>query len=138
MTSPRSSRCGFTLLEALVATAIMAAAVSTLLAALSASTRNASRVSEHDRATLLAKRTIDNLLLDPTLPHDTDLEGHWAAQEGLQGGWRARLHLFEAPPNLRPGMQVLERLVFQVWWRSGNQTRTLDFEAFRRVSWSPQ
>lgn len=138
MTSSRNARHGFTLLEALVATAIMAAAVSTLLTALSASTRNASRVSEHDRATLLAKRAIDNLLLDATLPHNTDIEGKWAQQDGLEGGWRARVELFEAPPNLRPGMQVIERLVFQIWWRSGNRTRTLDFEAFRRVPWGPR
>lgn len=132
------SRRGFTLLEALVATAIMAVAVSTLLAALTTSLRNAARVSDNDRATVLAKRLIDTLLLENTLPYNTELDGKWAEQDGLEGGWRARLEPFEAPPTPRPGMQILERLAVQVWWRSGSQTRTLDFEAFRRVTWSPQ
>jgi len=47
-------RRGFTLLEMLVASAIMGIAVTALLASLSASLHNAARLTEYDRAALLA------------------------------------------------------------------------------------
>ena len=55
---------GFTLLEVLVATTIMAIAVVGLLSALSTSLRNASRLTDYDRAALVARRKMDELLLD--------------------------------------------------------------------------
>ncbi len=55
---------GFTLLEMLVATAIMGIAVVALLANISTSMQNASRLTDYDRAALLAKRKMDELLLD--------------------------------------------------------------------------
>src|SRR5205814_2063081 len=62
------SRRGFTLLEVLVATTIMGVAVVTLLSALSTSVRNATRLTDYDRAALLARAKMDALLVDPALP----------------------------------------------------------------------
>jgi prepilin-type N-terminal cleavage/methylation domain-containing protein len=123
---------GFTLLEMLVATMIMGIAVVGLLSNLSTSLRNAARLTEYDRAALLAKRKMDELLLDSRLPKDRVIEARFdPATTGVEGGWRARLATFEEPPKVAPGISVLERLELQVWWMSGEHKRVLSMEAFR-------
>jgi len=133
------SRRGFTLLEVLVATAIMATAVVALLGNLSTSLSNASRLSDYDRAVLLARRTMDELLLQPNLPRMSVLEGVYdAAATGVRGGWRARLALFERPPGSAPGTPALERIELEVWWEGAAGRRTLALEAFRRTVLRPE
>ena len=128
---------GFTLLEVLVATSIMAVAVATLLSALSASVRNASRVSAHDRATLLAKRTMDELLLDHALPLNAQVAGNWTSSEaGLDGGWRARVEMHLPPKTSAPGQPYMQRLLLEVWWNSAAGRRTVQLEAYRKSEWS--
>jgi general secretion pathway protein I len=123
---------GFTLLEMLVATAIMGIAVVGLLSNISTSLQHASRLTEYERATLAAKRTMDDLLLDTRLPYDRPFEGQFnPAATGIEGGWRARLTRFETPPQAGPGTTVLERIELDVWWMSGSQKRALSLEAFR-------
>jgi len=125
-------RRGFTLLEVLVATTIMAVAVAGLLGSLSTSLQNAARLTDYDRAALLARRTMDELLLQPRLPRGTVMAGSWdAALVGVEGGWRAQLTPFEAPPGAGPGTPILERLELEVWWKQGEQRRTFALEAFR-------
>ena len=58
---------GFTLLEVMVATLIMGIAVSGVLSGLAAAARNASRLTQYDRATLLARQKMDELLVDQTV-----------------------------------------------------------------------
>ncbi len=124
---------GFTLLEMLVATAVMGLAVVGLLANISTSLRNASRLTELDRASLVARRTMDELLLNRGLPYDTPVEGRLEpALAGMEGGWRAALTRFEAPPEAPPGTHVLDRVELEVWWMSGMSRRTIRLEAFRR------
>ncbi|HSW51382.1 MAG TPA: type II secretion system protein [Bryobacteraceae bacterium] len=124
---------GFTLLEMLVATAVMGIAVVGLLSNISTSLGHGSRLTEHDRAALAAKRTMDELLLNPRLPYDSPFEGRFeAAATGMEGGWRAVLSRFEMPPQPGPGTPILERLELEVWWTSGRQKRTLSLEAYRR------
>ena len=123
---------GFTLLEMLVATMIMGIAVVGLLSNLSTSLRNTARLTEYDRATLVAKRKMDELLLDSRLPKDRVIEARFdPATSGVEGGWRARLATFEEPPRVAPGVEVLERLELQVWWMNGTRRRELSMEAFR-------
>ena len=88
---------GFTLLEVLVATLIMAVAVTGLLSALSTSLRTASRLTDYDRAGLLARQKMDELLLANKLPKLAPFEGTWdpALTGGLKMGWRARVSPFE-------------------------------------------
>ena len=128
-----TKRRGFTLLEVLVATTIMGIAVVTLLSALSSSMSNASRVTEFDRAALVARRKVDELLLMPRMPRNEVLEGPLdpAMDGGFTGGWRARLTPFEAPPNPQPGMAVLDRLECEVWWNQAGKRKTFSLEAFR-------
>jgi len=126
---------GFTLLEVLVATVIMAVAVAGLLGSLSTSLRNASRLSDYDRAALLARRTMDGLLVQQRLPKGIVTQGAWdPAGTGLEGGWRARVTPFEQPPAAGPGSAVLERIELEVWWMSGGRRRTFALEGFRAAA----
>ena len=123
----RRARAGFTLLEALVATTIMAVAVGTLLSALSASMRNAARLTDSDRAAVLAQRTMDELLSTQALPPGAVLQGGWDPRtQQLEGGWRARVEPFETV-----GPRVLERVVLEVWWMKGQERRSFQMETFR-------
>lgn len=132
-------RRGFTLLEVLVATVIMATAVVALLANLSTSLNNAARLTDYDRAVLLARRTMDELLLQPNLPKLTVIEGSFDPQlTGAEGGWRARVTPFERLPQAGPGTLALDRIELEVWWMSGERRRTLSLEAFRTVVLRPE
>jgi len=125
-------RRGFTLLEVLVATTVMGIAVVTLMSALSTSVRNASRLTDYDRAALLARAKMDSLLVDPMLPELTVMEQQLdpALLGGTRGGWRAQLTPFETKPGGGPG---LDRLQLEIWWMSGDQRRSFRLEAFRRA-----
>ena len=131
---------GFTLLEVLVATTIMAFAVVGLLSTLSTSMRNASRLTDHDRAALLARRTMDELLLQERLPLLSALEGRYdpAVTSGLESGWRARVEPFEMPPIPAPGQYRVDRIALEVWWTTGGQRRTFLLEGFLRTLMRPE
>ena len=132
-------RRGFTLLEVLVATLIMAVAVTGLLSALSTSLRNASRLTDYDRAALLARQKMDELLIAPRVPKLTPFEGTWGPEVtgGLQSGWRARITPFEIPPGLAVGAAYLERIELEIWWMYGEQRRTFRVEGYRRSVLTP-
>ncbi|MDX1980583.1 MAG: prepilin-type N-terminal cleavage/methylation domain-containing protein [Bryobacteraceae bacterium] len=124
---------GFTLLELLVATTIMAVAVAGLLAALNTSIRNAGRLTNHDRAALVAKRRMEELLIQHRLPMMQVLEGPLtpATDAGLSGGWRAQVTPFESPSNLQPGVPVLNRVECEIWWDEGSTRKSFKLEGYR-------
>jgi general secretion pathway protein I len=125
---------GFTLLEVLVATVILAVAVTGLMSALSTSLGSAARLTDYDRAALLGRQKMDELLIASKLPKLTPIEGIWAPDVAgdLKAGWRARLSPFEMPPTAGPGTPYLERVELEIWWMNGEKRRTLNLEAFRR------
>ena len=125
---------GFTLLEVLVATAIMGVAVAGLLSALSASAHNAARLTQYDRATLLAKSKMDELIADQKAPRKVTLEGPFdpAQSGGIAAGWRAIIMPFETAPGAAPGMWVLDRVQLEVWWMDGPVRHALSLEGYRR------
>jgi len=127
-------QAGFTLLEVLVATTLMAIAVSGLLSALSSTMRNASRLTDYDRSAMLARRKMDELLVDRKLPKLVFLEGRWdpAMANGRESGWRARIMPWEMAPGSGPGSNILERIELEVWWLEGDRRRGLSLEGFRR------
>lgn len=125
---------GFTLLEVLVATLIMGIAVSGILSGLAGAARNAARLTEYDRATILAKGKMDELLIDRALPRNQMLEGAFdpSLTAGVQAGWRARVAPFEAAPGAGPGLPDIDRVELEVWWMSGETRRSFNLEGFRR------
>ena len=124
---------GFTLLEMMVATLIMGMTVIGLMSEISASMRNASRVTNRDRAALLARSKMDELLLDPLFPLDTPVEGPFDSSltGGVEGGWRARLTRFEMPPDPAPGQQSLDRMSLEIWWMASGERRTFALGGYR-------
>jgi general secretion pathway protein I len=124
---------GFTVLEMIVATTIMAIAVVGLLSGIAGSTRNAARLRDYGRAVQLARLRMNELLVDPRLPRDIVLTGPYdpALSGGLAAGWQARLTTFEAPPRSTPGQLSLDRIELQVWWMAGTQRRTFNLDGFR-------
>ncbi len=130
----RNTRAGFSLLEVLVATLIMGIAVTTLLVGLSQSVRNAGRLAEHDRAAMLARNKMNELLLDPQLPLAGSIQGNFEGPSapGETTGWRAVTRPFEAPPNAGPGITILQEVALEVWWKPEyGDRRTLRVEAYR-------
>lgn len=134
-------RAGFTLLEVLVATAIMGIAVAGLLGNLTASVSNAARLTDSDRAALLARRKMDEILIEKRLPLIVEFAGPFAPEltGGRDSGWRARVLPFEfqgAGPV--PGQPMLEQIQLEVWWmmKSGER-RVIQLEAFRIAQLSP-
>ncbi len=127
-------RRGFTLLEMLVATAILGIAVVGLMSNLSVSLRNAAHLTDYDRAALLAHEKMDELLLDRELPKVAILEGVFdpSLTGGTDAGWRAQLTPFEVPPKAGPGSEILEQLELQVWWGPQGHQRTLVLDGYRR------
>jgi type II secretion system protein I len=96
---------GFTLLEVLVATAIMGIAVAGVMNGLSAAVRNASRITEYDRAAILARLKMDELLVDQTTPRNQQFGAQYGPMEsgGVTAGWQARVVPFEAPGAITAG-----------------------------------
>lgn len=128
------NRRGFTLLEVLVATTIMGIAVGTLLSALSTSVRNAARLADSDRASVIARRTMDELLAAPAIRYGMPLEGRFDPREtGVNGGWRALVQPFESIPGQPANIATLERVVLEVWWMQGSARRTMLLDGYRRV-----
>ena len=126
---------GFTLLEVLVATVIMAIAITGLLTSLSTSLRNAARLTDYDRAAQLARRKMDELLIaNPEAPKNVPLQGDWdpSLTGGIPAGWRAKVTTFEKPPQAGPGAPVLERGDLEIWWMLGDERKTFTLEGFRK------
>jgi general secretion pathway protein I len=128
------SQRGFTLLEVLVATMIMGIAVSGILSGLASAARNAGRLTQYDRATLLARQKMDELLVDQSIHRGTAVQGLWdaASAGGVSAGWDARVDAFEAPAGTGPGSWVLDRVQLEVWWMDGVVRRGFTLEGFRR------
>jgi general secretion pathway protein I len=125
---------GFTLLEVLVATVIMAVAISGLLTALTTSMHNAARLTDHDRAITLARQQMNELLVLKPVPKNVPLQGAWdpVLTGGHPCGWTGIITLFEAPGSAAEGDPSLDRVHLEVWCGDGAAKRTFTMEGFRR------
>lgn len=122
-----SDQRGFTLLEVLVATVIMGIAVAGLIAGLSQSVRNASRLADYDRAAALARTKMNDLLLDVNLPFAGSVEGAVGGDR-----WRATLKPFDLPPNAGPGIIILQQIELEISWQPASGTqRKIELTGYR-------
>ena len=125
---------GFTLIEVLVAAAIMGIAVAGILGGLSTAARNASKLTQMDRAALLARQKMDEILVEPSILRKRPMQGIFDPNVagGTTAGWRAQVVPFEAAPGAGPGQWVLDRIELEVWWMDGSTRRSFSLETFRR------
>jgi general secretion pathway protein I len=132
----RSPRAGFTLLEVLVATVIMGIAVTGLLVGLTQSARNAGRLAAYDRAVMLARTKMNDLILDVNLPFEGSIESSFPADQadGTPSGWKASIRPYDIPPNAGPGTLILQEIALEVWWEppTGGR-RTMHLETYRQA-----
>ena len=130
----RAQQRGFTLLEALVATMIMGVAVAGIMDALAASSRNVSRLTQSDRAVVLAHSKMDELLVNDTLPRNQFVEGFFSGAEAgaINTGWRAKVTPIEAAPGLVDLNWVIDRIELEIWWMDGATRRSFSLEGYRR------
>lgn len=129
------NRRGFTLIEVLVATLIMAIAVAGLMGAISTSIRNAARLTDHDRAVQLGRQKMDELLIASGLEKGIPFAGTWGPEVtgGSDMGWIARLTPFELPTGHAEGQPFVERVELEIWWMSGQQRRSFRLEGYHRA-----
>ena len=131
----KNREAGFTLLEVLVATVIMGIAVAGLIAGLSQSVHNAARLTEHDRAAMLARTKMNDLLLDTQLPFIGTVEGDFrdTAPE-ITAGWKASLRPYDQPRNAGTGTTILQEVALEVWWQPpAGDRRTLQLAGYRQA-----
>jgi prepilin-type N-terminal cleavage/methylation domain-containing protein len=131
----RSHQRGFTLLEALVATMIMGIAVAGIMNALAASSRNVARLTQADRAVLLARSKMDELLINDLLPRKAFMDGRFGAAEAgaMDSGWRARVTPIEYAPDATDLNWVIDRIELEIWWMDGATRRSFSLEGYRRA-----
>ena len=126
-TAQRNS--GFSLLEMIVATTVLSLAIVGLLGLLRASLANAARVREYDRAAMLARSTMTELLATDPLPVPATLSGRYDDKSG----WNARTSAAEMPITARTGGVMVAQVKLTVWWNSEGRRKTAVFDGFRRV-----
>jgi len=127
------SQSGFTLIEVLVATLILAVAVSALLANLSTSTSNLFRTNDIDRLTFLSKRKMDELISLQNLPIGAPINGvlETDAANKPSAGFTAQILPF-SPVGPNSGERV-DRVRLETWIQSGSRRKIMQLESFRTV-----
>ncbi len=130
----RSATRGFSLLEMIVATAILGIAIIGLMTLITTVLANAARIREYDRAAMLARTKMNQLLVEEPLPLGRNLSGMFEARLG----WEARVEPFFVPRILRVGRTMLVRIRLSVWWDSDGRRKRLKLESFRRMIIRPE
>jgi prepilin-type N-terminal cleavage/methylation domain-containing protein len=140
---------GFTLLEALVATAVMGASVAALLGLLSGSLRNAARLEGPEQALLLGQSKMNELITAGTESQETEVQSAPAAgvkqtrelafDQTIEGTWderfrwEARITRYRSSPQRTPRELLLARVALDVFWKpqGGGGERKLSFETYQ-------
>ena len=127
------ARRGFTLLEMLVASTIMAVAIVGLLSAIGGATRNAARLRDYDRAAQLARLKMNDLLADDKLSAGAAPSGTFdpTLTGGMAVEWQGRLTTTSMPPTPMTGQPCLQRIELQIRWMAGQQQKSFTLDAYR-------
>ncbi len=121
-------------MEVLVATAIMGIAVAGLLNTISGAAHNAARLTEYDRAVLLARLKMDELLAEPKLPRNVPMGGEFntARTGGIPCSWRATIQPFDVVLGGAPGTWDVDRIALEIDWMDGAVKHSFSLEGYRR------
>ncbi len=111
-----------------MATLIMGIAVVGVLSALSTSMRAASRLTAYDRAVMLGRSKMDELLIDKTIPFGASVEGAFDDRTG----WSAHFTPYVVKQGSPPGSPVLERVELEIWWTTNGDRQTFPLDGYRR------
>ncbi|MCX6615273.1 MAG: prepilin-type N-terminal cleavage/methylation domain-containing protein [Acidobacteria bacterium] len=126
---------GFTLLEVLVATALVGIAAAALMSGLSGSLRNLSRAEGYEKAVLVARAQMSRLLIEEKLKPGR-LEDRW--DESYR--WEAEVAPWDpggrAPvnPDVVPEIAVIKLRVF---WKGVQGEKQVTLETCKYQGWSP-
>ena len=127
--SRKSVTRGFSLLEMIVATTVLSLAIVGLLGVIRTSLANAARVKEYDRAAMLARSTMSEILVSDPLP----VPGRQSGRYDDKAGWEAVIKPFEMPMRPRSGGVMVAGIQLTIWWRSEGRRKTQIFNGFQRV-----
>ena len=130
----RATERGFTLLEVLVATALMGIAIVGLLSLVNRSVANAAAIQQYDRAAMLARTQMDELLAMDPLPLDRGLGGTFDDTAGWSASIRPHGSLERGG---RMGRSILVEVALTVHWQDRGERRQVQLEGYRRLKITP-
>ncbi len=112
----------------------MGVAVAGLLNTISGAAHNAARLTEYDRAVVLAQSKMDELLAEPDLQRNVPLTGQFDAARtgGVPCSWRAMVQPFETVPGAVQGTWDVDRIELEIDWVDGAVKHSFSLEGFRR------
>lgn len=112
----------------------MAIAIIGLLTLVSTSLSNAVVVRDYDRAAMLGKAKLNELLAVSPIPIGQPLSGSY--DEDWR--WEAVVTPFEAVPPVRVGGQMVLRVQVLVAWRNAINARQSEFVGYRTIRVGPE
>ena len=119
---------GFTLLEVVVAMAIVGLGVVTLLEVFSLGLRLGARSSERTKATAYSRQAIDEILIRRELR-----EGGEEGTLGDRYSWRIQVRPFQTDAQLSSAGWDLREIVFQMRYHEGGREREMELKTLRLV-----
>ena len=118
---------GFTLLEVLVAMALLGIAVAALMSGLSGSLRNLARTEAYEKAVLVGRAQLNRLLIEQTLVPGR-LRGRW--DETFR--WEAEIRRWNpagaAGGEQQPALLPLVLVTLTVFWKGASGEQRATFE----------
>lgn len=130
MRARRKNQRGLTLLELLVAFAIMAMSLALLYRIMGGSARSVADIERYQHATVLAQSL---LALRDTVP-----EGGWQ-QSGASAGYQWRIQSAPYDTGVTgPGIPLLHEVALSIAWEEGGRERSLQLSTLRPLRKPPE
>ncbi len=117
---------GFTILETLVAVAVLGTAVAASMGVLSTSLRSVNRAEDYQRVVLLSRAQMNELLALPLWKHGQTWNANW----NEASRWTARVERVPELPD-QPRDRDLMRLLLTATWKTSRGEKSLLFETVR-------
>ena len=119
---------GISLLEVLMAIALLGISFATIFSGLSAALRATDRLDRYDRGNEFATRMLNELFLDPSLTAGEVRSG--LTPSGMH--WQAKTELVESRPLFDPKKPAqLVRIILEVSWRTRSGQQSVNLETLK-------